>query len=152
MNGQNSMDSREYLKILKQEAQSGREVSMIISGNSMQPFLEHGRDVIYFTAPRRKLKRGDMVFFTRPDGSFVMHRIISIRDGKFKAIGDNQDTCEGPFDTESIFALVTKVKRKDRMIGPSSFVWLFFRFIWLNIIPLRQFLIKSYRSLSRLWK
>ena len=146
------MDSREYLEILKEQATSKKTVSMIVAGNSMLPFLEHGRDVIYFTAPEKSPKRGDLIFFNRPDGSFVMHRLLRVRDDQFYAIGDNQDTAEGPFNMDCIFAVVTKAKRKGRIIGPSSLIWIFFKYIWINIIPLRQALIRSYRRISRLWK
>ena len=58
--------TREYLDTLREAVLTGKECSMLITGNSMQPFLQHGRDTIYFRAPSRPLKRGDMVFFRRP--------------------------------------------------------------------------------------
>ena len=146
------MESKDYLNILKEQALAGKEVSMIVSGNSMSPFLEHGRDVIYFTAPAAAPRRGDMIFFTRPDGSFVMHRMSRREGEEFYAVGDNQSMEEGPFALGCIFAVVTRVKRKGRMIRPSDMIWMFFRYVWLNIIPLRRPLIRAYQGLSRLWK
>ena len=69
------VDTREYISILRELTEEGRQVSLIISGNSMAPFLIHGRDTVWFEKPKRPLKRGDIVFFQRDDGSFILHRI-----------------------------------------------------------------------------
>ena len=42
--------------------EQGREVRMVISGSSMAPFLIHGRDSIFFRAPARELRKGDIDF------------------------------------------------------------------------------------------
>ena len=70
------VDTREYVSALRELVREGKEVSMIISGSSMAPFLIHARDSICFKAPWREPQRGDMVFYERPGGQFVMHRIL----------------------------------------------------------------------------
>ena len=42
------VDTREYVGMLKELTEEGREVSMLIAGSSMSPFLIHERDMIYF--------------------------------------------------------------------------------------------------------
>lgn len=69
------MDTRAYVGMLKELVEQGREMRMVISGSSMAPFLIHGRDSIFFRAPERELRRGDIVFYERPGGQFVVHRI-----------------------------------------------------------------------------
>lgn len=69
------VDTKEYISILRELTEEGRQVSLIISGNSMAPFLIHGRDTVWFEKPKRPLKRGDIVFFQRDDGSFILHRL-----------------------------------------------------------------------------
>ena len=140
--------TREYLDTLREAVLTGKECSMLITGNSMQPFLQHGRDTIYFRAPSRPLKRGDMVFFRRPDGQYVMHRLLREDTAGYYLIGDNQTEIEGPVDRTSAFAIVYKVKRKGRILAPGSFWWGFFAGFWLSIIPLRPFLLKVYRTLK----
>ena len=63
-----------YIPVLKELVEEGKEVSMMISGSSMNPFLIHQRDYILMRKPERELKVGDMVFFQRNDGAYVMHR------------------------------------------------------------------------------
>ena len=71
------VDTNEYVSALRELAEEGRVVSMLIAGSSMSPFLCHNRDYIYFTRPDRELRRGDMVFYQRDTGQYVMHRIFT---------------------------------------------------------------------------
>ena len=139
------VNTQEYVSMLRELTEQGREVNMLISGNSMSPFLMHGRDSIRLKKPERKLRKGDMVFFQRKDGAYVMHRIHHInKEGKLFIIGDAQVDMEGPIDKEQVFAIITKVKRKGKWIAPGDFWWEFFEHIWLHLIPFRRFLMKLY--------
>ena len=71
-----------YIPVLKDLVEEGKEVSMMISGSSMNPFLIHHRDYILMKRPEEELKPGDMVFFQRKDGAYVMHRIHHINKEK----------------------------------------------------------------------
>ena len=116
-----------YIPVLKDLVEEGKEVSMMISGSSMNPFLIHQRDYILMKKPEEELKAGDMVFFQRRDEAYVMHRIHHInKEGKLFIIGDAQVDMEGPIDKEQVFAIITKVKRKGKWIAPGDFWWEFF--------------------------
>ena len=139
------LTSNEYLDLLKEQVIAGKEASMIITGNSMSPFLEHGRDTIYFKTPDRPLKRGDMIFFQRENGQYVMHRLVKIKNDACYCIGDNQTETEGPIPKERVFALITRVKRKNKLIDKKNGWWFFFSHVWIHLIPLRHFLIGCYK-------
>ena len=64
------VDTREYLNVLRELTEEGKEVSLLITGSSMSPFLIHGRDYVYFRKPDRDLKKGDIVFFQRDSGQY----------------------------------------------------------------------------------
>ena len=66
------MDTRAYVGMLKELVEQDREVRMVISGSSMAPFLIHGRDSIFFRAPERELRKGDIVFYERPGRWFAL--------------------------------------------------------------------------------
>ena len=123
------IDTREYVSVLKQLTDDGREVSMRIAGNSMAPFT------IFFRKPEAKLKKGDMVFFKRRNGQYIMHRIHHVKPDGYYIVGDAQCMIEGPVAGEQIFAVVTKVIRKGKTIQPGDFWWEFFRHVWLHMIP-----------------
>lgn len=139
-----TVDINEYVPVLREVVEEGREVSMLISGNSMSPFLIHARDYICFKKPDRELRRGDMVFYQRKSGQFVMHRICKVTSEGYDIIGDNQTEIEHGIKREQIFGLITRVKRKGIWIGSGDFWWEFFAKIWVRIIPLRRMVMKLY--------
>lgn len=143
------VDTREYVSVLKELVEEGREVSLLISGSSMSPFLIHQRDYIYFKRPERKLRKGDMVFYQRESGQYVMHRILRVKEDGYDIIGDAQQEVEGPVQREQIFALITKVQRKGKWLEPGDFQWEFFEHVWLHMIPLRRMMIKGYGWIYR---
>ena len=143
------VDTFEYVSVLKELVEEGREVSMLISGSSMSPFLCHGRDQVYFKAPDRPLRVGDMVFFQRRSGQYVLHRICKVKDGGYYIVGDAQTAIEGPVSREQIFALVTRVQRKGRILAPGDFWWEFFARVWVRLIPLRPLLVRAYGLFRR---
>ena len=85
------VDTREYVSILRGIAEEGKVVSLRIAGSSMSPFLCHERDWIYFTRPDRALRRGDMVFYQRDTGQYVMHRIYQIRGKEYYMLGGTSE-------------------------------------------------------------
>lgn len=64
---------------------AGHSVSVPVAGSSMSPFLAGGRDTVFFSRPDTPLRRGDIVFYERASGQFVMHRIRRVhRDGSLR--------------------------------------------------------------------
>mgnify|MGYP001851103098 FL=1 len=143
------VDTNEYVTVLRELAEEGRVVSMLIAGSSMSPFLCHNRDYIYFTKPDRELRRGDMVFYQRDTGQYVMHRIYKRKKDGYYMIGDAQTQIEGPLRRDQIFARIIKVKRKGRIIEPGNFWWEFFEHVWIRIIPLRKVIENLYSLLGQ---
>lgn len=143
------LDTRKYVSILKDLVEEGHEVSMTIVGSSMAPFLIHGRDKIFFSKPEDTLKRGDMVFYQRDNDQFVMHRIIRVKDDGYYMVGDAQTAIEGPLNREQIFAKITKVERKGKLLTESSFWWRFFQGPWLWARPMRPLILKIYGWIRR---
>ena len=145
-----TVDTNEYMSVLQSLISEGREAGLPISGNSMAPFLVHGRDYIYIKTPDRELKKGDMVFYRRVTGQYIMHRIIDIKPEGYYMIGDNQVTVEGPLDRSQIFALVTKVKRNGRWIDSDDLIWKFYEKVWIHTIPVRRTAGRVRRKLKRM--
>ena len=138
------VDTNEYVSMLKGLVEEGHTVSMLISGSSMAPFLIHQRDTVWFRAPDREPRTGDMVFYRRQSGQYVLHRICRVKKDGYYLIGDNQTQVEGPLHREQIFALVVKVRRKGKDLEPGSFWWEFFARVWPRVIPLRRWILTAY--------
>lgn len=143
------VDTTEYVNALRTIIDEGKEVSMLIAGSSMAPFLVHRRDYIYFKKPERNLRKGDMVFFERDSGQYVMHRIWKVKPDGYYIVGDAQTEIEGPVREEQIFAIITKVKRKNQWSAPGDFWWEFFEHIWIRMVPVRTIVMKLYAKIIR---
>lgn len=142
------VDTREYVSMLRELTEEGKEVNMLVSGNSMSPFLIHRRDYVYFKKPDRELRRGDIVFFQRTNGQFVMHRIWKVKPDGYYIVGDAQKNIEGPVHREQIFARITKVQRKGKYIQAGDFWWEFFEHVWIRIVCVRPIIMKWYGYLK----
>lgn len=147
------VDIYTYMPVLQDLLSQGKEVSLTITGSSMSPFLIHQRDQILIAPPDGNWKKGDMAFFVRTNGQYVMHRICRVnKDGSCFFIGDAQQQVEGPVDPSQIFGKITFVRRKGKWIGPEDFWWQYFEKIWIRIIPFRPFLRRVYGIVWRLKK
>lgn len=102
----------------------------------------------FFRTPERELRKGDIVFYERPGGQFVVHRICGVHGESYDLIGDGQTEIEHNVRREQIFARVTQVERKGKRLAPGSFWWGFFEKIWIRMIPLRPMGNRIYRLLQ----
>lgn len=144
------VDTREYLDVLRELTEEGKEVSLLISGSSMAPFLIHERDSVWFRKPDRPLRKGDIVFFRRDSGQYVMHRICRVEADGYYLVGDGQTQVEGPVRREQIFGLIFCVRRKGKKLWPGDFWWDFFEHVWLALRPVRPAVVKLYGFLKKL--
>lgn len=142
------VDTREYVSVMRELVESGKEVSMLVAGTSMTPFLGHQRDYIFFKKPDRELRKGDMVFYQRLSGQYIMHRIWKVKPEGYYIVGDAQTQIEGPVRREQIFAIITKVQRKGKWIGPGDFWWEFFEKIWIRMVPMRPMVMRLYFTIK----
>lgn len=149
-----TVNTREYVGMLRDLVRQGKSVSLLVSGSSMAPFLIHHRDYVHFRSPERKLKVGDIVFYERDSGQFVMHRIVRVRKSAsgsplFDIAGDNQTVIETGVRSDQIFARIYEVQRKGKTLCPGSFWWEFFARVWPRVIPLRRAIARLYGLVSR---
>ena len=137
----------EYCKVLSDES-SVEALPLTISGNSMSPFLVHGRDTVYLSRITRPLRRGDVVLYRRDNGNYILHRIHSVKNGSYTMIGDAHYGLEPGIRREQILAIMTSARRKGKLQQPGCFWWDFFRNIWLALIPLRRPILILYTALK----
>ena len=144
------VDTSAYLTVLRGLVEEGKSVSVTVSGNSMSPFLIHQRDRVFFEKPARPLKAGDIAFYQRSDGRYVMHRIYKINSDGYFMVGDAQNVIEGPLRREQIFAVITACERKGKRISSGDFWWEFFEKVWIRMVPLRHGIRGIYEWIKRI--
>lgn len=128
---------------------TGAAAPLVISGNSMSPFLVHGRDTVYLSKVHRPLKKGDMILYRRDSGAYILHRVCAVTGASLTLVGDAQQEKEPGIQPDQVLALVTAVRRKGKLLRKGSFWWDFFETVWIRMIPLRPVLVEIYARLKR---
>lgn len=138
----------EYRRLLREDP-SIDALPLVITGSSMNPFLVHGRDTVYLSSLTRPVRRGDMLLYRRENGSYVLHRVFKAVPESLTMIGDAQTILEPGIQPEQVIAVVTRVERKGKPLGPGSFWWIFFEKVWIRMIPLRRTAQRLYSWVKR---
>lgn len=60
-----------------------------IVGCSMLPMLEADKDTVHLVPVTRELSAGDLPMYRRPDGVYVLHRILAVKKTHYLIRGDN---------------------------------------------------------------
>ena len=116
--GRISFSMKDMGPLIEEVIGNGETFRMVVSGNSMTPFLRNNKDEVVF-APlhNRNIRRGDIVLFKRLDNTYVMHRIFRVQvGGSYDFIGDNQYFVEKGIRREQIIAYVPFVFRDTKKI------------------------------------
>ena len=121
---------------------------LVISGNSMSPFLVHGRDTVYLSRLDRPAKRGDVLLYKRDSGAYILHRVYKADKDSYTMVGDAQTQLEQDIRPDQIIAIMTSALRKGKLQKKGSFWWEFFEKLWIRIIPLRPMLTKIYTYIT----
>lgn len=142
--------SEELFPIIKEILASGGKAWITVTGMSMFPFLREDKDCVELcTTSIDSIKRGDIVLIKRVSGEYILHRVHHKKKEYFYIVGDAQQLIEGPLKPEQLVAVVTAVKRKKHQFTCQNMVWKILAGIWINIIPLRHFILKGIRFLAK---
>ena len=139
-----TMDTALLLESYRDLLQTVEMLPLVVTGNSMLPFLVHKRDAVYLTKIKKPLKVGDMVLYQRLNGEYILHRICRIKDKTYCMVGDAQTVIEPDIKEEQLIAVVCKAQRKGKVQKPGCFWWFFFENIWVRMIPCRPVLQRLY--------
>lgn len=121
------------------------------TGDSMMPLLREGRDLMIIEPrPAGRLKRLDAVLYKRPNGKYVMHRILKVRKHDYVLCGDNRCKREYGVPDEWIIGILTGVIRDGKTIPVTDrryqrYVHLRCDFFWIRV-----FLLRTKRALRKI--
>ena len=136
----------EYRQLLEDENITA--LPLVISGNSMLPFLVHGRDTVYLSKLKRPVKKGDVLLYRRDSGAYILHRVYKIEKDSYTMVGDAQTQLEMGIRQDQIIAVMTSALRKGKLQKPGCFWWEFFEKVWINMISLRPAIVKLYTNIT----
>lgn len=119
------MDTKRYSAInqlLQRALDEQGKASLVVSGNSMAPFLKPGDRIEVHTAAAYSLKQGDVVMLKR-EKDCVTHRIVHLKPPYIKLKGDNIRNFDPPFQPEDLLGVVRRIEKNGKSITISSPAW-----------------------------
>lgn len=128
-----------------------REEGVYVSttaGYSMWPMLRDRKDrVVILAKGEKRLEKWDLALYRYPDGRYVLHRVIGVRDGYYRVRGDNTFFLE-KIPEEWILGYVSEFYKGEKHILATSRCYRFYAATWHFIYFLRFFLhkIRSFAS------
>ena len=143
---------QEMMPHIQEQLASGGSVELPVRGRSMRPFLKEGRDSVILRAPDRPLQKYDVPLYQRPDGTYVLHRIVAVGKRSYVCMGDAQLVCEYGISYGRVIAYMTAVRRGDRLIDVRSQKHLFCVKAWHYSRLLRRFLWRVKRKIVKTLK
>jgi hypothetical protein len=134
---------------LKEELESGRNVTFFTVGCSMQPLLIERQTHVMLSPIKDGVKKYDIVLYIRPEGTHVLHRCVKVMDGYCLMRGDNTYFLER-VENFRMIGVVTHIYRKGKMIDvKKSGSYRFYSVFWNATYHLRHFIIKAGRKIKR---
>ena len=128
----------ELFPIIEETIKSGNQFSFCAFGISMLPFIRNGKDIVTLGPVKNELKANDIIFYRRPNGQFVLHRIVNVRSDKgYDLCGDNQYVIEKNVREEQIIAKLDRLEKNGKQIELSSFQ----ARLWCRYLPLHRFFL-----------
>ncbi|MDO4380636.1 MAG: S24/S26 family peptidase [Clostridia bacterium] len=115
------------VKIILYKLSCGEKVALTVTGNSMLPFLADGRDKVVLQKIEKLPKKGDIVFYRRKNGAYVLHRVVKRKGELFYFSGDAQLRVEGPVGKGQLLAVCKEVERDGKTIKSNSISWLSYK-------------------------
>lgn len=144
--------SAEFVGIIEDTVNNGGSMPLIVTGNSMNPFLKDGKDTVWLEAcTETSFKRGKILLFRREDGKIVLHRVRQVMsDGVLVINGDAQYWCEN-IKKEQVLAVVTCIEKNGKKKSCDSLIYKIKIEAWQLLKPLRPLIFRVQRKIKRIF-
>ena len=110
----------EIAAIISEQVSLGQSVEMPPRGVSMRPTIREGRDSVILSPLNGRLKKYDIPFYRRHDGTYVLHRVVGFEGDGYIMCGDNQFVLEHGIGDDDLIAVVTAIRRGGRLIDVNN--------------------------------
>ncbi len=112
-----SVRLEELYPVIAEKLESGGSVTFKPHGISMLPLIRQGIDSITIESLKKNPLVGDVIFYRRTNGQFVLHRIIGMDKEGYVLCGDNQWVKEYGITENQIIGVMTAILRDDKVVA-----------------------------------
>lgn len=148
MNNVRKTDMETLYPLIEATISTGGSVKLKVSGFSMYPLVSSRRDSVVLVKAD-EIKKGDVPLFKRADGSYILHRVVGIKDGAYKVRGDYEQKIEYPIYPHQVVAVAKGFYRKERYISCDSFGYKLYKAFWMNSVVFRPLMFTLISILTR---
>ena len=145
MGNENNLPSR---RIEDELSEHGNYATNTV-GVSMRPLFKTHRDSVVLSSLDREIKKYDVVLYRTPDGKYILHRVIGVREDIFVIRGDNTFVKEH-VPKAFVIAYATAFTRKGKKHKTTDLSYRIYSRIWHFIYPVRHLLFKLRGLLSKI--
>ncbi len=120
-------------------------------GDSMEPMLRNRKNIVEIVRPTRPLKRYDLPLYRRPDGQYVLHRILKVKKDIVITCGDNRYSRER-VPKEWIVGVMNGYYKNEKYISERSFKYRLYVHLICDFFYLRAGIIFIRSRIKKLFK
>lgn len=102
----------DYREVLEEKG----VLSFTPNGNSMWPFIKNHKQSVVIEKISRPINRLDVLFYIRPDGTYVLHRVVEVCGDGYLMRGDSQVISE-KISKESALGIMTSFYKRKKQIS-----------------------------------
>lgn len=138
MNKKISLD--EMAPLIREALDNNGTVSFVSAGTSMTPMLRDRKDTITLVKVNGKLKVGDVPFYQRDNGQYILHRVIFVNDDTYVMRGDNHWYNEYNIRQDQIIGVLSSFERNGKVYSVNDKDYL----TYVKFLPLIRYIRKYY--------
>ena len=130
--------------IITETLNGNGSVSFVLGGISMLPAIRDGIDTVTLVKPH-KLKKGDVIFYQRDNGQYILHRVICVDGDTYITRGDNQWVNDYNVRDNQIIGVLKSVERNGRIYDADSFK----NKVYLLFLPVIRWILRICNAVKR---
>lgn len=142
-----TVDARVLGEAVCEALSQGGSFVLTVTGNSMRPTLVPGRDQVCLTAPK-EIEPGDIVFFRRPTGEYILHRVLRRKEQVLTVNGDSQAWTE-EVPQEAVIGVASRICRDGKWLDTDTLSMKTYSALWRCTRPVRPGLIRIKSKLKK---
>ena len=136
-------------ELIQLQLEKGGRATLTVTGVSMYPMLRNCVDKVVLIPITGRQKKGDIIFYRRDNGQYILHRIISVTQEGYICCGDNQSAKE-EVRHEQLLAVVDGYFRGEKEHKLTELGYQLYVLACVGLFPLRRYILALRRRGGRL--
>lgn len=146
----NTISKCDFITLLEDTIDSGKDFSFTPTGTSMLPMLNGTTDTVMLTKKPSRLKKYDVaLYIRRRDNALVLHRVVKLSGDSYTMSGDSQYYYDYDIAHNDVLAVMKSFTRASKCYTSSSFSYQCYIKIMLIKKYTRIFISKVYHKLFK---